>query len=108
MFRYSEECLRKANQELDWSLEFSNIRNISKSISKITILLEQLQMLKEHCSEMIINKTIKEEMRCSLIKQTVGFTHSPHPGLHCFYTLHLSVCTKLREGWPETRRVQST
>jgi hypothetical protein len=31
-------------------------------------------MLKEHCSEMIINKTIEEEMRWSLIKQTVGFT----------------------------------
>jgi hypothetical protein len=64
MFRYSEECLRKTNQEeLDWSLEISNIRNISKSISKITILLGQLQMLKEHCSEMIINKTFEEEMR---------------------------------------------
>jgi hypothetical protein len=64
MFRYSEECLRKTNQEeMDWSLEISNIRNISKSISKITILLGQLQMLKEHCSEMIINKTFEEEMR---------------------------------------------
>jgi hypothetical protein len=65
-------------------------------------------MLKEHCSEMIINKTIQKEMRWSLIKQTVGFTHSPHPGLHCFHTLHLSVYTKLRQGWPETRRVQAT
>jgi hypothetical protein len=62
MFRYSEECLRKTNQEMDWSLELSNIRNISKSIGKITILLGQLQMLKEHCSEMII-KTIEEEIR---------------------------------------------
>jgi hypothetical protein len=60
-------------------------------------------VLKEHCSEMIINKTIEEEIRWSLIKQTARFTHSPHPGLHCFHTLHLSVCTKLREGWPETR-----
>jgi hypothetical protein len=64
MFRYSEECLRWTNQEkMDWSLERSNIRNISKSIGKITILLGQLQMLKEHCSEMIINKTIQKEMR---------------------------------------------
>jgi hypothetical protein len=63
MFRYSEECLRKTNQEMDWSLELSNIRNISKSIGKITILPGQLQMLKEHCSEMIINNTIEEEMR---------------------------------------------
>jgi hypothetical protein len=62
MFRYSEECLRKTNQEMDWSLELSNIRNISKSIGKITIFLGQLQMLKEHCSEMII-KTIEEEIR---------------------------------------------
>jgi hypothetical protein len=48
---------------MDWSLELSNIRNISKSIGKITILPGQLQMLKEHCSEMIINNTIEEEMR---------------------------------------------
>jgi hypothetical protein len=47
---------------MDWSLELSNIRNISKSIGKITIFLGQLQMLKEHCSEMII-KTIEEEIR---------------------------------------------
>jgi hypothetical protein len=47
---------------MDWSLELSNIRNISKSIGKITILLGQLQMLKEHCSEMTI-KTTEEEMR---------------------------------------------
>jgi hypothetical protein len=33
MFRYSEECLRQTIQEMDWSLELSNIRNISKSIS---------------------------------------------------------------------------
>jgi hypothetical protein len=33
------------------------------SIGKITILLGQLQVLKEHCSEMIINKTIEEEMK---------------------------------------------
>jgi hypothetical protein len=63
MFRYSEECSRKTNQEMDWSLELNNISNISKSICKITILLEQLQVLKEHCSEMIINKTIEKEMR---------------------------------------------
>jgi hypothetical protein len=63
MLRYSKECLRKTNQEFDWNLELSNIRNISKIIGKITILLGQLQMLKEHCSEMIINKTIEEEMR---------------------------------------------
>jgi hypothetical protein len=63
MLRYSKECLRKTNQEIDWSLELSNIRNISKIIGKFTILLGQLQMLKEHCSEMIINKTIEEEMR---------------------------------------------
>jgi hypothetical protein len=63
MFRYSEECLRKTNQEMEWSLQLSNIRNISKSIGKITILLGQLQVLKEHCSEMIINKTIEEEIR---------------------------------------------
>jgi hypothetical protein len=48
---------------MNWSLELSNIRNISKSIGKITILLGQLQMLKEHCSEIIINKTTEEEMR---------------------------------------------
>jgi hypothetical protein len=48
---------------MDWSLELSNIRNISKSIGKITVLLGQLQMLKEHCSEMIISKTTEEEMR---------------------------------------------
>jgi hypothetical protein len=65
-------------------------------------------LLKEHCSEMIINKTTEEKMTWSLIKQTVGFTHSPHPALHCFHTLLLSVCTKLREVWPETRRVQAT
>jgi hypothetical protein len=64
-------------------------------------------MLKEHCSEMIINKTFEEEMRWSLITQTVGFSHSPHPGIHCFYILHLSVCMKLRERWPETRKVQA-
>jgi hypothetical protein len=64
MFRYSEECLNRTNQEkLDWILEHNNIRNISKSIGKITSLLGQLQMLKEHCSEMIINKTTEEEMR---------------------------------------------
>jgi hypothetical protein len=61
--RYSEECLGNTNQEMNWSLELSNIRNISKGIGKITILLGQLQMLKEHCSEMIINKTIQKEMR---------------------------------------------
>jgi hypothetical protein len=63
MFRYSEECLRKTNQEMDWSLQLSNIRNISKSIGKSTILLGQQQVLKEHFSEMIINKTIEEEMK---------------------------------------------
>jgi hypothetical protein len=63
MFRYSEECLRKRNQEMDWSLELSNIRNISKCIGKIIILLQQMQVLKEYCSEMIINKTVEEEMR---------------------------------------------
>jgi hypothetical protein len=64
MFRYSEECLKRTNKEkMDWSLELSNIRNISKSIRKITILLGQLRMLKEHCSEMIINKTTEEETR---------------------------------------------
>jgi hypothetical protein len=109
MFRYSEECLRRTNQEkMDWSLELSNIRNISKSIGKITILLGQLHMLKEHCSEMIINKTTEEEMRGFLIKQTVGFNHCPHLGLCCFHTLYLSVYTKLREIWSETRRVQVT
>jgi hypothetical protein len=64
-------------------------------------------MLKEHCSEMIFNKTIGEEMRWSIKKQTVGFTHSPHPGLNCFHTLYLSVCTVVTEVWPESRKSTS-
>jgi hypothetical protein len=104
MFRYSEECLRRTSQEeLDWILELSNLRNISKSIGKTTMLLGQLQMLEEHCSEMIFNKKI-EEMGWFIMKQTVGFTYSPHSGLHCLDTLHLSVCTIVKQVWPETRK----
>jgi hypothetical protein len=50
-------------EEMDWSLEISSLSNISRSIGKTTILLGQLQILKEHCSKMIFNKTTEEEMR---------------------------------------------
>jgi hypothetical protein len=103
--RYSEECLRRTSQEeLDWILEPSNLRTDFRSIGKTTILLGQLQLLKEHCSEMIFNKTIEEFLGWSIMKQNVGFTHSPHPGFHCLDTLHLSVCTIVTEMWPETRK----
>jgi hypothetical protein len=48
---------------MDWSLKHSNLRNISKSINKTSILLGQLQMLQELLSD-VNNETYLEQKLC--------------------------------------------